>query len=91
MKHYDFFGRELMVGDRVAYIDSKYQELRNGEILKLNEKQVTIRNLDDDGLFGDKMGYGRTCRGYGCIVKKVWPSNSNKVNQLERSACSGRA
>lgn len=57
MKHYDFFGRELMVGDRVAYIDSKYQELRNGEILKLNEKQATIRNLDDDGLFGDKMGY----------------------------------
>ena len=56
MKHYDFFGRELMVGDRVAYIDSKYQELRNGEILKLNEKQATIRNLDDDGLFGDKMG-----------------------------------
>ena len=51
MKHYDFFGRELMVGDRVAYIDSKYQELRNGEILKLNEKQATIRNLDDDGLF----------------------------------------
>lgn len=43
MKHYDFFGRELMVGDRVAYIDSKYQELRNGEILKLNEKQATIR------------------------------------------------
>ena len=35
MKHYDFFGRELMVGDRVAYIDSKYQELRNGEILQL--------------------------------------------------------
>lgn len=25
MKHYDFFGRELMVGDRVAYIDSKYK------------------------------------------------------------------
>ena len=50
MKHYDFFGRELMVGDRVAYIDSKYQELRNGEILKLNEKQATIRNLDDDDL-----------------------------------------
>ena len=39
MKHCDFFGRELVVGDRVAYIDSKYQELRNGEILKLNEKQ----------------------------------------------------
>lgn len=39
MKHYDFFGRELMVGDRVAYIDSKYQELRNGEILKLNESR----------------------------------------------------
>lgn len=33
MKHCDFFGRELVVGDRVAYIDSKYQELRNGEIL----------------------------------------------------------
>ena len=42
MKHYDFFGRELMVGDRVAYIDSKYQELRNGEILKLNEKQADL-------------------------------------------------
>ena len=40
-------------------------------VVKLNEKQATIRNLDDDGLFGDKMGYGRTCRGYGCIVKKV--------------------
>ena len=46
MKHYDFFGRELMVGDRVAYIDSKYQELRNGEILKLNEKQATPMGAD---------------------------------------------
>ena len=71
MKHCDFFGRELMVGDRVAYIDCKYQELRNGEILKLNEKQATIRNLDYNGPHGDKMGYGRTCRGYGCIVKNI--------------------
>lgn len=80
MKHFDFFGQELVVGDRVAYIDRKYQELRNGEILKLNEKQATIRDLDYCGPLVDKMGFGRTCRNYGCIVKAVCLSNSVKLN-----------
>lgn len=71
MPHCDFFGRELEVGDRVAYIDAKYQELRHGEILKLNEKQATVRDLDYDGPNKDRMGYGQTCRYYGCIVKEV--------------------
>ena len=71
MPHCDFFGRELEVGDCVAYIDTKYQELRYGEILKLSEKQATIRVLGYDGPNKDRMGYGRTCRGYRCIVKEV--------------------
>lgn len=71
MGYCDFFGRELAVGDRVAYIDTKYRELRNGEILKLNNTMATIRALDYDGPFGNDMGYGRTCRGYGCIIKAV--------------------
>lgn len=71
MEHCDFFGRELAVGDRVAYIDTKYHELRNGEILKLNNTMATIRALDYDGPFGNKMGHGLTCRGYGCIIKAV--------------------
>lgn len=71
MGHYDFFGQELIVGDCVAYIDTKYQSLRRGKILKLSEKQATIRDLDYDGPYEDKMGHGRTCRHYGCIVKEV--------------------
>ncbi len=71
MPHCDFFGRELKVGDRVAYIDTKYQELRYGEILKLSEKQATIRALGYDGPDKDRMGRGKTCRGYSCVVKEV--------------------
>ncbi len=67
----DFFGRELMVGNRVAFIDQRYQELWHGEILKLNEKQATIRDLDYDGPFGERMGCGRTVRYYNSIVKEI--------------------
>lgn len=69
MEHFDFFGRLLAVGDRVAFLDTKYKELHHGEILKLSEKQATIRNLDYTGSRLDAMGYGRTVRGYGVIVK----------------------
>lgn len=69
MEHFDFFGRPLAVGDRVAFLDTKYKELHHGEILKLSEKQATIRNLDYTGSRLDAMGYGRTVRDYGAIVK----------------------
>jgi len=70
-QHCDFFGRELLVGDRMAFIDQRYQEFRHGEVLKLNEKQATIRDLDYDGPFGERMGYGRTVRYYNSIVKEI--------------------
>lgn len=69
IKHFDFFGRQLAVGDRVAFLDTKYKELHHGEILKLSEKQATLRNLDYTGSHSDAMGYGRTVRSYGAIVK----------------------
>lgn len=71
MSHCDFFGRELAVGDRVAYLDTQYHELRNGEILKLNNTMATIRALDYSGPFENRMGFGRTCRKYSCIIKAV--------------------
>lgn len=46
IQHCDFFGRELLIGDHVAFIDPRYHEFRHGEILKLNEKQATICGLD---------------------------------------------
>lgn len=70
-QHCDFFGRELLVGDHVAFIDQRYQEFRHGEILKLNEKQATIRDLDYNGSFGERMGYGRTVRYYNSIIKET--------------------
>ena len=69
MEHFDFFGRPLADGDRVAFLDTKYKELHHGEILKLSEKQATIRNLDYTGSRLDAMGYGRTVHSYGAIVR----------------------
>lgn len=69
MEHFDFFGRSLMVGDQVAFLDTKYKKLYHGEVLKLNEKQATLRNLDYAGPYLDDMGYGRTVRDYSVIVK----------------------
>ncbi len=73
MEYLDFFGRQLGIGDRVAFICNGYRELRHGEIVGLNMKQAVIKDLDYDGHehFADRMGYGRTCREYSRIVKEV--------------------
>lgn len=73
MAYFDFFGRQLGIGDRVAFVRNGYRELRHGEIVGLNEKQATIKDLDYDGPenFADRMAYGRTCREYSRIVKEV--------------------
>lgn len=39
----DYLGNELLIGDRVAYIDNHYKyTLMKGVITKLGEKQATI-------------------------------------------------
>lgn len=68
----DFWGQPLQVGDRVTYMERYYKSLRHGTIIKLGEKQATIRtemyqNMPD---FQDRMGYGKTCRDYSCIIKE---------------------
>lgn len=72
--HRDFFGRELQIGDRVAFVATKYHELRQGEIVRLNEKMATIRDFEECGRYGgkydDRVGYGLTCKSYYCIVKE---------------------
>lgn len=71
----DFLENELNVGDRVAFIDQHYRSLRHGKILKLNEKQATIQDVEAqgkfDGKYDSRMGYGKTCRYYNCIVKEA--------------------
>lgn len=71
----DFWGQPLNIGDRVTYIDVHYQELRHGEIINLSDKQATIRTDEyrDHEFFKDRMGYGKTCRSYSCIVKEARP------------------
>lgn len=70
----DFWGHVVGVGDKVTYIDKHYQSLCHGSITKLGEKRVTIRTDEYEGskFFQDRMGYGKTCRGYECIVKEEW-------------------
>lgn len=73
MEYCDFFGRQLSIGDRVAFVRKGYRELRHGEIVALNEKQATIKDLDYDGpeRFANRMAYGKTCREYSRIVKEI--------------------
>ena len=54
-------------------MDPRCKKLNTGIILKLNNKQVTIRDVSyistDWGY--DKMGYGKTTRFYNCIIKQT--------------------
>ena len=38
----DVLGRELAVGDPVVFVCPTYSRLERGNVLKINEKQVTI-------------------------------------------------
>lgn len=71
MNHCDFFGRELFIGDRVVFILRDYCEFRHGEIVGLNNKRATIRDLDYDGPLADRMGHGMTVRDYCRIIKEM--------------------
>lgn len=67
---YDFAGNILAIGDNVAFINARTQELNQGTIIKLNKTQATIRDPRwQDGPHKDSMGYGKTVRRYACIVK----------------------
>lgn len=70
MGHTDFFGREIAVGDHIAFILKDYREFRNGEVLELRNKIAIIKDLDYDGAFPDRMGYGMTSREYSRIIKR---------------------
>lgn len=67
----DFWGQQLSVGDRVTYIDNHYKALHCGEIISLGKKMATIRTDEwqDNERYRERMGYGKTCRYYSCIVK----------------------
>lgn len=69
----DFWGQTLNVGDHVSYMDTKLKRLHHGVILNLGEKQATIRTdmYQDTIGYCDKMGYGKTCRNYDCIIKET--------------------
>lgn len=72
MSYQDFLGNELKIGDEVAFIHRRYQELRKGKILKLNPAQATILDIAEQGTDverNNRMGYGKTCRSYDGIVK----------------------
>ena len=69
----DYLGNQLSIGDKVIYINPQYKELNTGIILKLNDKQATIRDtsyISTDWKY-DKMGYGKTTRFYNCIVRQI--------------------
>lgn len=92
MERFDFFGQPLAVGDRVAYIDRRYQELRHGEVVKLNEKTVTLNDLDYNGSddYKTRIGWGRTIRGYSCVVKQLITTKDDAYAQVHASVRQGQ-
>ena len=44
----DYLGKDLEVGDEVAYISSQYKEFELGKILSIGECRVTIERWDEN-------------------------------------------
>jgi hypothetical protein len=69
----DYLGNEVNVGDKVIFIEPNYKGFNKGIIIKLNEAQATIRipEYKEEDWEYNKMGYGKTCRFYNCIIKVI--------------------